>query len=136
MAKPYAALERSLFGGTFQAIRTSLVSELDDSRRVLVLGEEAQRARRLPASPRRPERQRAAPQREQSAADDAALEPATSARGKLCCPLHGAQPSTARGAVRSPGAARAEADQRHACCVYVCVSAFAVLPLQAPHVCL
>lgn len=39
MAKPYAALERSLFGGTFQAIRTSLVSELDDSRRVLVLGE-------------------------------------------------------------------------------------------------
>lgn len=39
MARPYAALERLLFGGTFQATRTALLPALDDASRVLVLGE-------------------------------------------------------------------------------------------------
>lgn len=39
MARPYAALENLLFGGTFQGTRVALLPVLDDSRRVLVLGE-------------------------------------------------------------------------------------------------
>lgn len=39
MAKPYAALERALFGRAFQRMRTAFVSELDDAREVLILGE-------------------------------------------------------------------------------------------------
>lgn len=39
MAKPYAMLERVLFGGTFHATRTGLLPLLDDATRVLVLGE-------------------------------------------------------------------------------------------------
>jgi SAM-dependent methyltransferase len=39
MAKPYAALERLLFGGSFQAARTGLLPTLDGVEHVLVLGE-------------------------------------------------------------------------------------------------
>jgi ubiquinone/menaquinone biosynthesis C-methylase UbiE len=39
MAKPYATLERILFGDSFQRIRTALVHELDGASSVLVLGE-------------------------------------------------------------------------------------------------
>lgn len=39
MAKPYATLERLLFGSSFQRIRTALIHELDGASSVLVLGE-------------------------------------------------------------------------------------------------
>jgi cyclopropane fatty-acyl-phospholipid synthase-like methyltransferase len=39
MAKPYAALERLLFGGSFQRMRTIFVPALDGAREVLILGE-------------------------------------------------------------------------------------------------
>lgn len=39
MAKPYAALERALFGGAFQRMRTAFLPALDDAREVLILGE-------------------------------------------------------------------------------------------------
>ncbi len=39
MAKPYATLERMLFGQAFQRIRTAFVPALDERRAVLVLGE-------------------------------------------------------------------------------------------------
>jgi cyclopropane fatty-acyl-phospholipid synthase-like methyltransferase len=39
MARPYSALERLFFGGTFQAIRISLLPALEGASHVLVLGE-------------------------------------------------------------------------------------------------
>lgn len=39
MARPYASLERLLFGSSFQRIRTALIHELDGASSVLVLGE-------------------------------------------------------------------------------------------------